>query len=233
MTEQRTSDNLPERYGEVQQAFDFFERASTALATLEDPIEVAQFLKQAEAVEYLTRTMNAAKDVQRQAAEVVLRTKRRLGELLVKTDLPKGGRPPKNRLPGEPVSPTLSDLGITKRESSEAQKIAFVPEPEFERYASESPRPTASGLIDAESKLAEPPKTNVARSRTEEFNTARARITPEQYLMTATATEGILIELHASGKCSRCKRPFDKESSIVRAGLAFAHAVCPSGAKTR
>jgi hypothetical protein len=112
-----------------------------------DPVEAARFVKQAEMVEYLTRKVKAAEEVQRQAAEVVLRAKRRLGELLATTEKSVGGRPEKNRLPRAPVSRTLSEMGISKRASTDASTVANIPEAEFERYVAGSPRPSVRGVI--------------------------------------------------------------------------------------
>ena len=64
----------------------------------------------------------------REANSYVLRAERKLGEMLKATERAKAGRP-KIGILGEPISdiPTLSELGITKKESSEAQIIGEEP----------------------------------------------------------------------------------------------------------
>ncbi len=56
-----------------------------------------------------------------------------MGEMLSQTERAKGGNP---NLPTSnkalPVEPTLSELGLTKRESSEAQMLASIPRKGFE-----------------------------------------------------------------------------------------------------
>ena len=56
-----------------------------------------------------------------------MEAERRMGEMLAQTERAKGGNP---NLPTSnivlPVAPTLSDLGLTKRESAEAQMLASI-----------------------------------------------------------------------------------------------------------
>jgi hypothetical protein len=59
----------------------------------------------------------------------------------------KPGRPRKNGDPARPFG-TLSDLGITKRQSADWQKLAQIPEDEFEAML-RAPGPTTSGMISA------------------------------------------------------------------------------------
>ncbi len=75
-------------------------------------------------------------DTERKATEVRLRAERRAGELLQETGKAKAGRPPKNRSHDttklDRGSPTLSERGISKDQSSRWQKLANVPEGDFE-----------------------------------------------------------------------------------------------------
>lgn len=73
--------------------------------------------------EYARRASN--RDLELNAAEVRLRCKRRLGELLVDLPLNKGGRT-------GGTGPKLADYGLSKFQSSEAQRLARLPEDRFE-----------------------------------------------------------------------------------------------------
>jgi hypothetical protein len=61
-------------------------------------------------------------------AEIKLRAERRIGEMLGETVSHEGGRPEK---PSHDVtvSPRLSDIGISRKQSSRWQTIASLPEP--------------------------------------------------------------------------------------------------------
>lgn len=101
--------------------------------------EVKQMVNQAEAMRaYARQAKNKKSEIQ--LAEIRIRAERKLGELLKGMDKNKGTRlkggdrtisggtfeePPEN-------IPTLADMGIDKKLSSKAQKIAAVPEKEFE-----------------------------------------------------------------------------------------------------
>jgi hypothetical protein len=71
-------------------------------------------------------------EAQDSATAFVLRAVRRLGEILTDTDRHQGGRP--NGKPVEPEQqvPKLRELGISRDLSSKAQRIATIPEKNFE-----------------------------------------------------------------------------------------------------
>jgi hypothetical protein len=62
---------------------------------------------------------------------------RKMGEMLAATQRAKGGNP---KLPTGnrtlPVAPTLEAIGVSKRESAEAQKLAALPVEDFEAVKS-------------------------------------------------------------------------------------------------
>src|SRR5262245_31999541 len=83
---------------------------------------------QAQAVAAYLRQQKHGLDAQNQAAEIKLRSERRLGELLAGTVNHAGSRGV-----GNTVLPTLPE-GISKMQSSRWQREASVPPEEFERY---------------------------------------------------------------------------------------------------
>jgi hypothetical protein len=98
--------------------------------------EVKEIRDKAEAMRgYARQAKN--KNLEVDAAEIRMRAERRLGELITvqkeTVGLNQGGRPTKTGSNEEPVSvPTLADAGIDKKLSSTAQKLAAVPEAQFE-----------------------------------------------------------------------------------------------------
>jgi len=68
------------------------------------------------------------------ASEIRLRAERKMGEMLTAQDMNKGAATPSH---GDSALPTLAEVGITYSMSSRAQKIASVPEEEFEAVVSE------------------------------------------------------------------------------------------------
>lgn len=86
------------------------------------------------------------KQLEVDAAEIRFRAERRLGELIQAqketVGLAKGGQPYQSAPTGsaeEPVdrAPTLAEAGIDKKLSSRAQKLAAIPEQEFESHIGE------------------------------------------------------------------------------------------------
>ena len=113
-----------------------YDAACMALASAKSIDEVKDFHDKAEAMRaYARQAKNHQLEVD--AAEIRIRAERRLGELIVAQKetigLNPGGRP-KTRAVRELLSeqPTLSDVGIDRKMSARAQKMAAVPEGEFE-----------------------------------------------------------------------------------------------------
>lgn len=132
-----------------------YDAACRAVAEAKTLDEVKSLADKAEAVRaYAHQAKNRQLEVD--AAEIRIRAERRLGELLVDTDLSAGGRPSKTKVidvpePEETGSddspvfdkssagargaaerPTLADLGVDKKLSARAQKLAAVPADDFE-----------------------------------------------------------------------------------------------------
>jgi hypothetical protein len=97
-------------------------------------MEAKQIADAAEAARvYLERTHASAETVNR-ATEIRLLAERQMGEFLQVMPKNEGTRP--NREHGgsmqePPSTPTLAEIGITKKQSSRAQKLAEIPAPEF------------------------------------------------------------------------------------------------------
>lgn len=118
------------------------ERASQALAEARSIDDIKTIRDQAEAIRQYQKAQGASLEVQNSAAVIKLRTERRLGELLVEMEEQgvrrgRGGNQIANFHRGS-LLPTLSDLGITDKQSHRWQREASVPEPVFEQYVAEA-----------------------------------------------------------------------------------------------
>lgn len=91
--------------------------------------ELKEFGAKAAALQHYFRQANNF-DAEHQAAQIRVRAFRRAGQLL-KTMKESGERPAGRRKKSRDDT-TLSDLGISKDDSSRAQKLAEIPEKEFE-----------------------------------------------------------------------------------------------------
>jgi len=110
--------------------------ARTALAECRTVMEAKHIADAAEAARvYLERT-NASAETVNHATEIRLLAERQMGEFLKQMPDSKTG-PKKLGNEAEPNSvPTLAEIGITKKQSATAQKLAAIPAPEFaERLA--------------------------------------------------------------------------------------------------
>jgi len=100
--------------------------------------------------------------MERQACEIRLRAERRAGQLLAEMEKAKGSPGNQHTGPVERAdrSKTLPELGISRDQSSQWQKLAKIPEEEFEE-AVRAERPSTSGIIAASAPRPEPKKNAV------------------------------------------------------------------------
>jgi hypothetical protein len=96
-------------------------------------------------------------EAERRACEIRLRAERKAGALLKEMEKAKGAREPGIGKAGRNAverndrvsTKTLADYGLSKDQSSRWQKLADVPEDEFEQRLRGSDKPTTSGIIEA------------------------------------------------------------------------------------
>jgi hypothetical protein len=127
---------------------------SDQLATLPDPetaalaliergrsaIAEAQTLEDAQSVFAQTKVLQAATEAVKLTRETIVaasavrvRAERRVGQLLAQTPKATGGLLRGTvAVPREMQGETLADLGVTKKESAQAQRLAALPEEKFE-----------------------------------------------------------------------------------------------------
>lgn len=116
----------------AERAIVLYEDACSALAELKTIAEAKDVIDVAEAAIAFYTKVAKNKRLAVDAGELQLRAERRLGQMLVATDLSKGGRP-KTGSVAEPVSaPTLAELGIDKKLSSRSQQLAAPSDERFE-----------------------------------------------------------------------------------------------------
>jgi hypothetical protein len=106
----------------------YFNRARIAVAKAVDLDEVKNIRDKAEALRVYARQAKESADMERQCAIIRLRAERRIGELLAKTVQPG------NFKLSPRVTIRLSELGITRNQSSRWQTAATLPAADFERY---------------------------------------------------------------------------------------------------
>ena len=113
-----------------------YEAARKALAEAHRVDEVKDIRDKAEAMRMYGKQANDTELVN-WAAEIKIRAERRAGEMLKSMDMANGGQP--YQATGRTIRPveTLSDIGISKDQSSRWQRIAKVPEADFERHIAE------------------------------------------------------------------------------------------------
>lgn len=132
-----------------------------AIAEAYEVDEVKSIRDKAMALEFYAKQSKNV-EAERQACEIRLRAERKAGELL--RDLQKavgakgnpGGQGAKVVRSHNGTAQTLSDMGISKKQSSNWQNLAKVPQEIFDDELKHSTRPTTSGIIRA----AKPPKEN-------------------------------------------------------------------------
>jgi hypothetical protein len=150
------------------------ERLIDAASTLDEIKHVIALANAALA--YASTHYKEQRDMIQRAKVVKLLVERRLGEMLKATTKHEGGRPPqKTGSDVEPVSsvPTLADLGIDKKTSARAQKLAALPDEQFAAVAAGeipvsraiTPKPSAARRAPQRTKVAAQRREAVAEAQ--------------------------------------------------------------------
>jgi len=115
-------------------AISLIDNASQALAEATTFQEVTHLIGMAAAAKVYAKQVKSSQGVIDQATELKIRGERRLGEMLGATELSKGalkkGQNP--AIQAENPGVRLVDIGISKKESSQAQRLASIPSEAFE-----------------------------------------------------------------------------------------------------
>jgi N6-adenosine-specific RNA methylase IME4 len=110
--------------------------ATRMLAEIRDAPSAKQVMDLAAAAELYAKKARLGEQAVQYAAGIKLDAERRLGEYLKQTpDAPKGGDTRSNGARVVPLdaAPSLSELGISKKLSAEAQRLAEIPEETFQK----------------------------------------------------------------------------------------------------
>ena len=124
-----------------EQALVLRENAKQQLMEIKTIDEAVTYINKVKAIETYCKAVKEDNEIVKIVAEQKIRSMRLAGQILKDTELNEGVRGQlKGRdssgshkeLPPEDEKPTLSELGISKNESSTYQKIATIPEDKFE-----------------------------------------------------------------------------------------------------
>lgn len=122
-----------------------------AIAAAYEVDEVKDIRDRVAALEHYSRQAHNT-EAERRCCEIRLRAERKAGELLAVTEKakPGGDMRPEHRSPRSTnAPPTLRDLGISKDQSSNWQRLAQVPAEQFEAALAAPEKPSTTGIIAA------------------------------------------------------------------------------------
>ena len=121
-----------------ENSLEIFSKASQMLAEA-DSIQKTKELKSMAltALEW-AKQKKLGKEAEQHCYSYAMEAERKMGQMLVSTERSRGGQPyQKKEIPTGhntvPVEPTLTELGITKNESSQAQTLAKLSDEKFEK----------------------------------------------------------------------------------------------------
>lgn len=143
-----------------------FEAAKQALAIATSIDEVKEIRDKAEAMRAYTKQVGDSHEMQNQCAEIKLRAERRAGEMLGEMEKHKGGRPSENQ---SHDATSLSNLGITKSQSSRWQQVASLPEKDFEEHVAKTKNNGGELTTASTLKLAKKAKAKAAVTEPTEY----------------------------------------------------------------
>lgn len=131
-----------------------YDHMVVAIRECHDVDEVKDIRDRARAVElYSAQAQNL--EAEMRAMEIRIRAERRAGQLLKEMkDAGQRQKPGDTRPDSNPELPSLADMGISKKQSSDWQKMAEIPEEEFEKTFATGELATTKGLV----RKAEPKK---------------------------------------------------------------------------
>lgn len=121
-----------------------------AIAAAYSVDEVKDIRDKARAIEVYARQAKNT-EAERQACEIRLRAERKAAQLKREEGFAQGAREPgtnRGATRSDDATASLADLGISKQQSSDWQKLADIPDEDFERAVRE-PGATTAGLIAA------------------------------------------------------------------------------------
>lgn len=128
------------------------DRARVALEQARTLTDIGAVMDVAERARRYAKAANLGRAAENHAASLRLESERRAGEYLRDNVPHEGGRPGEKPSQIGTVFPTLSDLAITRRQSSDWQLVARVPEPIFREHVDRittAQRPlTTAGLVE-------------------------------------------------------------------------------------
>lgn len=110
--------------------------AASELATATSIQDLKEIHNVAEAVRIMSKKVGKGLKEQNKAAEIKIRSERKLGQMLAEIELGQGKRTDlvATRDQVKDDRPTLKELGISKSDSSRWQKLASIPEPIFDGH---------------------------------------------------------------------------------------------------
>ena len=144
-------------------------KAQKALAEARTVDEVMELRDKASAVRAYAKKAKLGQHLVVDASEIKLRSERKLGQLLQEIELANSA--PGNQYTGSSESSNgpipLRDLGLSKSDSSRSQRVAALPEEDFERYISENVdavrEPTTAGVLRLVRQQQARPKTSASQ----------------------------------------------------------------------
>jgi hypothetical protein len=116
-------------------------KARKLLATVKTYDQAARIRSHAEALRAYSQQQKLSVECYNDAAEIKLRAERKMGGFLALTEKNRGGEHAHRKTTGRREStgaPTLKELGVTKDESARYQKLARIPENNFEKIVGET-----------------------------------------------------------------------------------------------
>lgn len=150
--------SVVEYSGNAQQLPATLDKAEQAIALASGPAEIKQVMAMMSAAVAFAKTYyKDQKEIIDRAKGLQARAERKLGELLQQMPKQAGARGVgKSGVPNENPTPTLSEIGIDKKTSARAQKLAALPDEVF--------ADVESGKVSVAKAIASPTKKKPART---------------------------------------------------------------------